>query len=358
MTWTIGSSSSLDEILTILAENRQVFALEGPVNGNYHLSKATSWKPGVHTLGKYRPVEPLKALFFPAREFIGRWKDSSVREPMPERIVFGVKNCDLSSLAIFDHVFLNNDCPDPYYTRAREKTILVSSDCSAQLEVCFCPAVGEQPWARAGFDINISSTPHGYVIASGSVKGEQILQSAMRLLEPAGEQLLEALEKQRTRRYREIYGMCESHGLRPGTDFQSALEASFDSGLWREFATECVECGACNFICCTCHCFQLADGVDADGIPARSRNWDACLFSGFAATAGGGNPRAVRAERLRNRFDKKFIYFPQVLDRYACDGCGRCTQACIANIDIRDVLRRAVDESDALHAHSSDHRAN
>jgi formate hydrogenlyase subunit 6/NADH:ubiquinone oxidoreductase subunit I len=138
-------------------------------------------------------------------------------------------------------------------------------------------------------------------------------------------------------------------------DLRAAIEGSFESDLWKDFAKDCVECGACNFICCTCHCFLLADGVDADGRPARTKLWDACLYKGFARTAGGGNPRPLRAERLRNRFDKKFSFFPQVLGRYACDGCGRCTEACIANIDIRDVLRRAVDESDALHAHTGDH---
>jgi len=358
MTWTIGVSSSLDEILTFLARDRQVFALEGPVNGNYHLSKATEWQPGIHTLGEFRPVEPLKALFFPAREFIGKWKDPSLREPMPERIVFGVKNCDLSSLAIFDHVFLHGDYPDPFYAEAREKTILVSTDCSAQRDVCFCPAVREQPWATAGFDINIASTPEGYVLEGGSERGEQLLQSVHHFLEPVEDQLVATLEKQRAGRYKELVANCEANGLLPGMDFSSAIEATFDSALWSDFAADCVECGACNFICCTCHCFQLADGIDADGIAARTKNWDACLYSGFAATAGGGNARPLRAERLRNRFDKKFIYFPTVLDRYACDGCGRCSEACIANIDIRDVLRRAVDESDTLHAHSSDNRAN
>ncbi len=285
-------------------------------------------------------------------------KISRPAKPLPERIVFGVKNCDLSSLGIFDHVFLHGVSPDPYYQEAREKTILVSADCKSQLEVCFCPAVGEQPYARAGFDINIAETPEGYVIEGGSARGEQLLQSAQQYLEPATPELFENLEKQRARRYQELVEHSKAHGLTPGTDFRAAIETSFNSDLWKEFAEDCVECGACNFICCTCHCFQLADGYDADGIPARTKLWDACLYSGFAATAGGGNPRPLRAERLRNRFDKKFSYFPQVLDRYACDGCGRCTEACIANIDIRDVLRRAVDESDALHAHSSDHRAN
>ena len=357
MKWTICVSSELDEVLAFLGNGREVHALERLNDGTYHFSRATAWQPGHHTLGHFRQTEPLKALFFPAREFIGRWNDSSVREPMPERIVFGVKNCDLSSLSIFDHVFLDGVCPDPYYAEARAKTILVSTDCNAQLDVCFCPAVGEQPYAKAGFDINIATTPAGPVFEVGSERGEELLRSAGQYFEPAGPELLEVLEEQRARRYGELVEQSKKYGLTPGTDLRTAVESSFESELWKDFAADCVECGACNFICCTCHCFLLADGLDEDGQPARSKLWDACLFSGFAATAGGGNPRPLRAERLRNRFDKKFIYFPQVLGRYACDGCGRCTEACIANIDIRDVLRRAVDESDALHAHSSDHRA-
>jgi len=313
MKWTIGVSGSLDEFLAILAKGLQVYALETLDNGSYRLSQANAWQSGRHTLGAFRQTEPLKTLFFPAREFIGRWKDPILREPMPERIVFGVKNCDLSSLGVFDHVFLQGVCPDPYYAEAREKTILVSTDCSDQLDVCFCPAVGEQPWAKAGFDINIATTPAGHVIESGSARGEELLRSVEHYLEPAGPDLLETLEKQRAGRYGELVEQSKAHGLIPGTDLRAAVESSFDSELWKDFAEDCVECGACNFICCTCHCFLLADGLDEDGQPARSKLWDACLFSGFAATAGGGNPRPLRAERLRNRFDKKFIYFPQVL---------------------------------------------
>ncbi|MGB5489059.1 MAG: 4Fe-4S dicluster domain-containing protein [Lysobacterales bacterium] len=358
MKWTISVSSSLDEVLAFLANERETYALKDLENGHYSLSKTTSWQPGKHTLGDFRQIEPLKALFFPAREFIGKWKDQSARDPLPERIVFGVKNCDLSSLGIFDHVFLNGICPDPYYKEAREKTILVSTDCNSQLDVCFCPAVGEQPYARSGFDINIAETPEGFVFEDGSSRGKKMLQSAQTLLEPATTDLLDGLEKQRARRYQELVEQSKAHGLNPGTDLRAAVDTSFESGLWNDFAEDCVECGACNFICCTCHCFLLADGYDADGQAARTKLWDACLYSGFAATAGGGNPRPLRAERFRNRFDKKFSFFPHVLGRYACDGCGRCTEACIADIDIRDVLRRAVDESDALHAHSGDHRAN
>ena len=97
----------------------------------------------------------------------------------------------------------------------------------------------------------------------------------------------------------------------------------------------------------------LADGLDDRDNPARCKQWDSCLFPGFACTAGG-NPRPKRAQRLRNRFDKKFIFFPQEVGHYACDGCGRCTEACIGEIDIREVLKRAVDESGVVHADSGD----
>jgi ferredoxin len=355
MKWTLVDSHGLEDVLSSLANGRVVYALEKLSNGSYGLTRSSAWQPEKHTLGTTRQSEPLKSLFFPAREFIGQWGEPAGREPMPERIVFGVKNCDLSSLEIYDFVFLGEEYEDPYDAEARKKTILVSSDCGNHHDVCFCPAVGEQPFAEKGFDINIAATPAGHLIESGSERGAALLKSIDHLLQPAGDDLLATLEKQRAKRLKELKTHCQVHGLKPGQDLRAAVEESFESELWQDFAKDCVECGACNFICCTCHCFLLADGLDADGKPARTKLWDACLLKGFAATAGGGNPRPLRAERLRNRFDKKFSYFPQVLGRYACDGCGRCTEACIANIDIRDVLRRAVDESDALHAHSGDH---
>ncbi len=123
MKWTIRVSSSLDEVLALLAKDRAVYALESVGNGHYKFSKTAEWQPGHHTLGDYRQIEPLKALFFPAREFIGKWNDQSVRKPLPERIVFGVKNCDLSSLAIFDQVFLHGVCPDPIDQRGLVRII-------------------------------------------------------------------------------------------------------------------------------------------------------------------------------------------------------------------------------------------
>ena len=75
---------------------------------------------------------------------------------------------------------------------------------------------------------------------------------------------------------------------------------------------------------------------------ARFRIWDSCMIKDYARVAGDANPRGKLYMRLRNRFEKKFEFFPEVADVYACTGCGRCVSACPAKIDIRKVLKELV----------------
>ena len=94
-------------------------------------------------------------------------------------------------------------------------------------------------------------------------------------------------------------------------------------------------------ICPTCHCFLLMDQKSGDEV-SRFRQWDSCMLRNFGRVAGEGNPRPLLWMRLRNRFEKKFDFFPKVAGIYACTGCGRCISACPAKIDIRKVLTRLV----------------
>ena len=161
---------TIDEFLGALSDGRELYALESDEDGNYHLVRAEQWRADRHTLGAYRPVEPLKSVFTQPREFLGETMGSGETPRLPERIVIGVKNCDLSGLAIQDHVFQGLPPADPHYTEAREKTVLVSCDCTDCLDACFCPVVGERPYAEQGYDINISPLTDDYLIESGERK--------------------------------------------------------------------------------------------------------------------------------------------------------------------------------------------
>lgn len=330
----------IDDFLAAICQGRTVFA-SNKVDDKYHLVRAGRWDPEKFTLGAFRPIEPLKALVFRPRECMEDVMMDSEVPSIEERVVVGVKNCDLSALRIHDHVFLESEPVDPYYAQAREKTLIVSCDCAEACEVCFCTAVGEQPYSNEGFDINISPTPQGFIIETGSEKGEKATESAKRFLEPAEDEMLKERDRNREDISRKVAAQAAQKGLTDGMDLQNAVRESAESDLWEKFAENCVECGACNFACCTCHCFLLADGFSKDKVPARIKQWDSCLYRNFARVAGDGNPRSHRAERLYNRFDKKFNFFPQILNRYACDGCGRCIEACAGKIDIREVLKEA-----------------
>ena len=336
------AQSNLKAFLEALCAGRTVFALEQE-DLQYHMVRAEGWDPERHTLGSYRPVEPLKGVLFPPRDSVGSVDGSAGSQSTGERIIIGVKNCDVSALRIHDYVFLETDPPDPLYARAREKTVIVSCDCTDAREACFCPVVDEQPYAKGGFDINLSPTTDGFIVEAGSEKGEALLADAKQFLGPAAEDAVAARDAGRGEMTRRVSEQAEAKGLACGTDLRAAIEASAESDMWDDFAKTCVECGACNFVCCTCHCFLLGDGRTREDADGRVKKWDSCLYRNFARVAGGANPRNHRAERLYNRFEKKFSFFPEVLGIYACDGCGRCAEACTGDIDIREVLKRAVD---------------
>ncbi|MBN1578425.1 MAG: 4Fe-4S dicluster domain-containing protein [Chitinispirillaceae bacterium] len=336
---------TINALIEFISTGYRIFALQ-KTDSTYHLVAASKWDGNRNTLGPYRPVEPLKSIMLPPRQGVGQLLQDEQPAPFTPIAAIGVKNCDLASLKIHDYVFRDSEPADPYYKEIRDNTLIISCDCSRPCDVCFCTAVGDQPYAQSGFDINISPLPgNKFIIESGSEKGKNLLDSCNDLLEEAGQDAIKARDAARQAVYKSVADQAAVKGLDNNKNYQKAVADSMESDLWEKFAEDCVECGACNFVCCTCHCFLLADGRSDTDTPARIKQWDSCLYKNFARVAGGANPRKFRAERLYNRFDKKFNFFPQVLHSYACDGCGRCIEACTGKIDIRDVLRKALDEA-------------
>jgi len=143
------------------------------------------------------------------------------------------------------------------------------------------------------------------------------------------EEFISQRDKQRKKVIKRVEENIKQNDIPHQDSFKNIIERGYESNIWADEANNCVECGACNTICPTCHCFLLYDQKSENKM-ARLRIWDSCMIKDFAQVAGGANPRPELWMRLRNRFEKKFDFFPKVADIYACTGCGRCISACPA----------------------------
>lgn len=297
-------------------------------------------------IGEVRPYEPLKAFFTRSREKVA--ENFSPNIPLPAEkplAIVGVKACDLKGFKIQDHVFQDHDYQDPFYINNRQKNLIVSADCTCAIETCFCLALGIKPFPQEDFDINLSIVRSGYIVEAGSEKGKVLLAKNAQLFEEEKDSQRSEKERQRAQVIGEIQENIKKDDIPHQDVFTGIIERNYESAIWTDEAKTCVECGACTNICPTCHCFLLYDQRDKEKHMARLRVWDSCMIKDYARVAGGANPRPKLWMRLRNRFEKKFDFFPKVANVYACTGCGRCISACPAKIDIRKVLRRLVNNA-------------
>lgn len=310
------------------------------LEANFYFIKTAPQNFSAISLEGYRTSEPIKSFFFPAKSRVGELR----REvpPSEEKVVLaGVRGCDLHSLKILDYVFKEGDFKDPFYISRRANTFIIGSDCTKTKEVCFCTYFGNMPYPTEDYDIVISPIDDGMLIEAGSEKGEEFLKDLIRpgFLKDASSDQIVKRDFQRQKIKDMVNIQVRETGL-PGVDkLRAIVKKGRPNPVWEEKAKLCVECGACNMVCPTCHCFLLSDEKEK-GAFSRYQMWDSCQYRLFSQVAGGANPRKYLSERIRNRFEKKFDFFKTILDIYACTGCGRCIEGCLAKIDLREVLKK------------------
>ena len=86
--------------------------------------------------------------------------------------------------------------------------------------------------------------------------------------------------------------------------------AASTTRYWAELAERCLGCRTCTYDCPVCYCFDVRDRRLADGAIERLRCWDSCQGASCFAIAGGHNPRPTQAQRVRQRYMHKFLYYP------------------------------------------------
>jgi len=273
----------------------------------------------------------VKHLFLPTVETLFRYSpDFSRLEPQlfdRSAAVLGLRACDLRGLQVLDKVFLDEPV-DEHYRSRRERIILISLDCVEPWEACFCTMLGHKPYPEDGFDVNLSPIEDGMIVELGSPRGLSVFEALAEFAVEVNQEMLERRKKTRERAERKL-GYSRVQGLE-GVERLKEDE-------WKKFSRPCVECGACLNICPTCYCFSLTERK-AESEFMRMRFWEPCILEGYQKVAAGINPRPELHSRLANRMLHKFSYYFQRYGSYACTGCGRCVEACLGKIDIRELL--------------------
>ncbi|MFC1804483.1 4Fe-4S dicluster domain-containing protein [Candidatus Omnitrophota bacterium] len=331
------------ELVSWLKESYRVFApvlrQENPAGEKDYSYKKLAEDDSI-IFNPYRATEPLKNFFTLPKEEVSEYFD--VKEKgvvdLDKTIIFGLKNCDLAAHKIQDFVFLEGVEEDTFYRARRENTILVSGDCTGFREVCHCLAWDIKPSPVEDFDLNLTPLNDGYLVEVGSERGSELLKKHEEYFVPARGAQISARREKREKFLERLKQHIDAQGLVSKNSVQRLVRQGYSLDTWEKFMADCVECGGCNMICDTCHCFLLVD-ESQDKKNGRFKVWDSCQYANFARVAGGANPLKSRTQRLRNRFLKKFDFFIDNLGLPACCGCGRCIEVCPGKIDIREVLK-------------------
>jgi sulfhydrogenase subunit beta (sulfur reductase) len=301
-----------------------------------HFSRVKAWNQSKDFFSPIRTPQPLKSLFYPPRQSAAIYPEKSDNpETVEPYVIIGHKSCDIHALKIIDKVYIEGEFPDPYYKTARQKHILISTDCLEAGDYCYCTLMNCQPYPKSDYDLNLSKIDNQYLIAIGTDRGKEILHNFFKDFSEAPDTLIQKREEFRENLTNEI--IQKNSKFRFRESHRDAIERHLDSIEWADLSKTCVECGTCTQICPTCHCFLMFDQPIGKRFQ-RIKIWDSCFFAGYSRMAGGLTPRLKLADRFKNRFYHKFDSFVTNFGVEACTGCGRCVEGCMGKIDLREVL--------------------
>jgi len=329
----------MDELFALIDGEKPLYM---PLESN-GLTSYEHWSPGAAArLDRLYSARPLKDFLFPQTENLAlfqlKGKELRIeenRDPAEPYVVFGARACDAESMDLLDRVFLS-DPADTFYQAKRQNGVIITTACAEPEEICFCTAFGIDPASPAG-DVSTWLTDSFLFWESNTEKGAELTAAAASLFEEAGQQGGETVLAQQSA-INAILDKLPLKNLYLDGFTGDALMEKFDAPQWKDLYEACLGCGACTFVCPTCHCYDIQDFDTGNGV-RRFRCWDSCMYSDFTLMAAG-NPRTSQLERFRQRFMHKLVYFPVNNEGiHACVGCGRCITKCPVSMNIVKVIK-------------------
>jgi sulfhydrogenase subunit beta (sulfur reductase) len=294
---------------------------------------------------KYTPtILPPKKYYFPQKEKllkfnVNPFKTSKAIHEFEDFILFAMHTCDIAGIQCMDVVFRESP-EDPNYLNRKDKMTIIGIEC---LEYCDkhanCTSMGNHE-PRGGYDLMMVDIAEKFILHINSEKGERLIQG-LAYIKEATELDMAALEK--VREAKKSVFKQEFNGSLP--QVYEAFDKHFSSEVWQDLGRRCVACGNCTAVCPTCYCFDVSDEMDLSfNQGMRYRIWNSCQMDDFAKVAGGEDFRKGRDARQRHRYYRKFKYPVDKFNRYFCTGCGRCTRACMSEINLVETVNSLLSE--------------
>lgn len=331
---TLGELTDFDEMPTGLRDRHRP--------GSYELAPETE--------GLFLPFsvgpDSLKRFFHPPVREVYTYKKTRGRiqvRPIPPSdeagpvAFFGMRACDLASLALLDKVFLHGRFKDTRYEARKRNTFLVAVNCIHPGDHCFCHSMGTGPEARSGFDIALTELDECFFVELATSAARSLCNDLP--LREADQK--EGMEK--AAKVEQCARMMKKSV--PVKDLPRLITNNLEHPRWSETAVRCLGCGNCTQVCPTCFCTTAEDVVPlaclskktADLCGSRRRTWDSCFSINFARVHGG-NFRASRRARFRHWVAHKMAYWIHQFGTPGCVGCGRCITWCPVGIDLTQEL--------------------
>ncbi len=286
-------------------------------------------------------IPPKKAFFQPSETLFkfthGHPPRLELVSDITPFVLAGVHPCDLAGLAALDRAYAHPPA-EARWAADRKLATVIGTDCMPD-EYCFCSSLNTIN-SRQGCDLFLTPVKRGFLIEVHSDRGRDLLQLAGSSVSATRNEDLDDAENWREEKMAKIQSRFDE----PVERVAEVLEAGVPSQIWQEVADRCYSCGSCNTTCPTCFCFDMHDDFDLtlkSGV--RRRTWDSCQLLDFALVAGRHNFRGERRQRVRHRWHRKFLYLYKRLGLPYCTGCGRCSRACTADINLVDVTNRLLE---------------